>query len=63
VGLGELSIEELVSPEKVAEISRWYIENRSNSLLAAKAELGDNISYSELKYVLKYLVFSEHIAG
>jgi len=63
VGLGELSIEELVSPEKVAEISRWYIENRSNSLGAAKAELGDNISYSELKYVLKYLVFSEHIAG
>ena len=63
VGLGELSVEELVTPEKVAEISRWFAKNRSISLGAAKAELGENFSYSELKYVLKYLAFSEHIKG
>jgi len=63
VGLGELSVEELVTPEKVAEISRWFVENRLLSLGAAKVALDENITYSELKYVLKYLVFSEQITG
>jgi len=63
VASGEISIEKVVTPEKVARISKWFIENGSLSLGAAKAALGDNITYSELKYVLKYLLFSEQITG
>ena len=63
VGLGELSVENLVAPEKVAQISQWFLANKSYSLRDAKAGLDENISYSELKYVFKYLVYSEHITG
>lgn len=63
VGSGDLGIENLVTPEKTAKISRWFLENKSYSLGDAKAGLGGRVSYSELKYVLKYLLFSQQISG
>lgn len=57
VEIGELGIEKLVSPEKTALISDWFLLNPTLGLGPAKAELGDGVSYSELRFVLKYLTY------
>jgi uncharacterized protein YpbB len=58
---GELEIEKLVSPEKKAMISNWYLQNPTPSLGPAKAELGEAVTYSDLRFVLKYLVYTKQI--
>ena len=61
VGTGELEIEGFVTPEKIALISGWFLKNPTLALGPAKAELGDGVSYSELKFVRKYLEYSKQI--
>ena len=61
VETGELGIEKLVSPEKTTLISDWYLRNPTLGSGAAKAELGDGVSYSELRFVWKYLVYTKQI--
>jgi hypothetical protein len=58
---GELEIETLVSPEKKAMISNWYLQNPTLSLGPAKSELGDAVTYSDLRFVLKYLIYTKQI--
>ena len=57
VGTGELDIERLIDPDKLAVISAWFIKNNTSNLTPAKAELGEDYSYSELRLVLKHLQF------
>ena len=63
VGTGELAIDNFVNSEKTARISKWFLKNKSTNLTNAKAELGDSVSYSELRYVLKYLEYSKQFMG
>ena len=63
VGTGEVGIEELVTAEKTTQISQWFLQNKTFNLGSAKAGLGESVNYSELRYVLKYLMFSQQISG
>ena len=58
VETGDLGIDQLVDAEKTALISEWFIRNKTLSTGAAKAELGDVVTYSELRFVLKHLMFN-----
>jgi uncharacterized protein YpbB len=57
IGIGKLNVNQLVSPEKIALISDYFKEHKDYHLGPAKQDLGENISYSELKYVLQHLKF------
>lgn len=63
IGTGDLEISKLVSKGKVALISEWFLKNNTLNLGAAKAGLGDNVSYADLKCVLNYLQFTKQISG
>lgn len=58
---GEIGLEKLLNPEKIALISDWFMRNPIPTLGPAKAELGDNVSYSELRFVLKFLIYTQQI--
>ncbi len=62
VETGELDIERLVNPTKMAIISHWFLRNPGSGMSAAKEELGDDVSYAELRFVRKYLGYSGQIA-
>jgi hypothetical protein len=57
VGTGELDIAQFVDQEKIALISNYFAGAENNFLGPAKAALGDNVSYGELKMVLEHLEF------
>ncbi|RPH28654.1 MAG: helicase [Bacteroidales bacterium] len=61
VGTGELDISNFLTQEKIDQISKYFISNKSKSLSNAKAEFGDKVSYFELKFVLKRLEFDEKL--
>jgi hypothetical protein len=61
VGTGELDLERLVDPVKTAIITNWYLRNPTLGSGTAKSELGDNVSYSELRFVWSYLVYTKQI--
>ncbi|HZK93832.1 MAG TPA: HRDC domain-containing protein [Prolixibacteraceae bacterium] len=61
VGTGELGIERLLDPKKAAIISAWYLRNPTLGSGPAKAALGDNVSYSELRFVWIYLMYTKQI--
>ena len=63
IGIGELDIDKLVSPEKIRIISQWFLNNSTSNLSSAKEELGDSVNYAELKCVLNYLHFTQQISG
>jgi hypothetical protein len=58
---GDIGIDRLVTPVKTAIISHWFLRNPESGMAAAKAELGDDVSYSELRFVRKYLEYSKQI--
>jgi uncharacterized protein YpbB len=55
VASGELDIEQFVTPEKLTIITSYFLEAKNNSLTEAKAELGDDVSYGELRMVLGHM--------
>jgi uncharacterized protein YpbB len=55
VKLGELDINKLISKEKLKIITDYFEKTESKSFGEAKAALGDNISYGELRLGLSYL--------
>jgi hypothetical protein len=61
VGTGELDILQLVKPEKIALITDYFSHNDSYLLGPAKAELGDSVSFGELRLVAKYLEYKNKI--
>jgi hypothetical protein len=58
VGTGELDINLLLTPDKIKLISTYFSNTQSKSLGDAKAALGDKVTYSELRFVLKYMEFT-----
>lgn len=54
---GEISVFDLVSRLKVARIMAYIVQNPGSSTTETKIALGDDVSYSELRAVLKHLVF------
>ncbi len=61
VGTGDISIDKLVSAEKVKSISNFYKKKKTSLLSEAKAALGKDVSYSELRFVLEHLRYKEEI--
>ncbi len=55
VGTGELSVEQVVSPEKSARIAAYFQTAKDRKLAPAKAALGSDVSYGELRLVLRDL--------
>ena len=55
VGTGELDVNEFVEASKIARIREYYHKGESTHLTTAKEALGNDISYADLKFVLKYL--------
>ncbi len=53
VGTGEIDLHHLVHPDKARRIADYFRENGITALKPAKESLGDEVSYSELKFVLK----------
>ena len=53
VGLGELSLEGLVSPQKVKQIIAYLEEHKGQQLSEIRTALGNDFSYSEIRFVLK----------
>ena len=53
VGLGELSLEGLVSPQKVKQIIAYLEKHKGQQLSEIRTALGNNFSYSEIRFVLK----------
>jgi hypothetical protein len=55
VASGELDIAQFVTPEKLALITAYFLDAGNNSLSEAKAELGEEVSYGELRMVLGHM--------
>lgn len=55
VGMGELSLEGLVERHKVDTITRYIENHKTRSLGEIRAGLGNDFSYSEIRFVLKQL--------
>ena len=58
VSTGDIAVEKLVSAEKVKRISEFFIRENTQLLSEAKTALGDEVSYSELRFVLNHLQFT-----
>ncbi len=55
VGTGELELNRLVTAAKADRITAYFLRSRDPQLNSAKAALGDDVSYGELRIVLKEL--------
>jgi hypothetical protein len=58
VGTGTLSLDRLVDPEKAARIAVYFQSSPDPGLTPARAALGQDISYGEMRLVLKDLARS-----
>ncbi|MDP2423346.1 MAG: HRDC domain-containing protein [Bacteroidales bacterium] len=57
VGTGELELEKLMPPEKIAWLMGYFAEADDLSLGIAKEVLGNDVSWSELRYAAKRIDF------
>ena len=55
VGTGKLSLDQLMEPEKAARIAAYFQSNPYQGLTPAKEALGEDVSYGDLRFVLKDL--------
>ncbi len=62
VGTGEIPVNEFVNQGKVKLISGFFKNHKTRLLSEAKAALGEEVTYSELHFVLHYLKFKGLIA-
>jgi len=61
IDTGELQIEQFVSPEKLEIISDYFTKAEIYSLTPAKEALGNDVSYAEIRFVLKHLEYTGKI--
>ena len=61
IGTGDIDISRLLSQDKIDMISNFFINNKTRLLGSAKVELGEKVTYSELKFVLKHLEFIRNL--
>lgn len=59
VGSGHLNINKLVSADKVELISQYLHEYNSSGLGFVKSKLGDQVTFSELRFVMNHLKYKE----
>jgi len=57
IGTGELELFKIVPKEKAAKIIDFITEQKPMSATETKAALGDDVSYGEIRMVMKYLEF------
>lgn len=62
VGTGELDIHHLVEKDKVNQIQAYVEEYKPISTTQTKEALGDEISYNEIRAVMKYLTYQEYLS-
>lgn len=55
VGLGELPLDNLVDKQKVQAITAYIESNKTRSMGEIRASLGNDFSYSEIRFVIKHL--------
>lgn len=53
---GDIAINRLVSPEKIDRITSYFLNAGNYNLSPAKEALGDEVTYSELRFVLNHLI-------
>jgi hypothetical protein len=63
VGTGELDILKLITPEKLAAVSEYFISTGDGGLNRAIEVLGPGYTYGQLKWVLKHVDFIAGQAG
>lgn len=63
VGKGELSVFDFISKDKINRITNFFERNGDMLLSEAKAKLGDEISYRELKFVQQHLIFARSVSS
>ena len=56
---GELKVDSLVMPEKLKIIFDSFMQTNHYGLTTAKEALGNDVSYSELRFALKHLQYTE----
>jgi hypothetical protein len=56
---GELDVLKLVEPEKINIITAYFLANNNALLGPAKAALGEQVTYAELRFVLNHLKFTQ----
>jgi hypothetical protein len=57
VGMGELSINEFVSPDRIALITRYFQNKEEYPISPAKKALGELVTWSDLRFVIKHLEY------
>ncbi|HEY3370234.1 MAG TPA: helix-turn-helix domain-containing protein [Prolixibacteraceae bacterium] len=55
VGLGQLEINRFVESAKVKTIEAYILKNKTNQITDIRAAIGDSYTYSEIRFVIKYL--------
>lgn len=63
IGTGELDVFRLVPAEKVNLIADFFARNDTAAMGAAKAALGEEVSYTELRMVMKHLAWKGKLPG
>ncbi len=58
ISTGELAVDQFISPEKIAEISNYFLTHESRELSVAKEHFGDKFSYGELRMVIAHLNYA-----
>jgi len=57
VGTGEIGIEQFIPLSKVSVIQEYLQNKKPETLTNAKNELGDEFSYSDIRFVMKHLEY------
>ena len=55
VGAGELELDRLVEPAKIDTMIKYFEKNTTASMGQAKTALGNDFSYSDIRFIMKYL--------
>lgn len=55
VGEGTLDVLQFVGEEKLEKIAGWFHEHGTSGLTEARHALGETVSYSDLRFVMKYM--------
>lgn len=61
IGMGELDVHQFVTDEKIDQISAYFKKADNYNLGPAKAAFGEDVTYGELRSVLKHLEYNKII--
>lgn len=59
VETGQIDVKQLLDTDKLSRIMDFFSNHPYNVLAPAKAALGEDVSFSDLRFVQKYMLFSE----